>query len=153
MDNVDEEYTKKPRKWDLTSVKHFMLIMGVTSSIFDLIVFSILWFVWGIRADQAARFQTIWFSYGIVSNLIGLHIIRTAKIPFLQSNASTMVYTFTIVISILAILVPFTILGSYIGLVPLQGIDIGLIFFVPLLYCIVALGMKRIYQEKFGEWI
>lgn len=153
MDNVDDEYTQKPRKWDLTSVKHFMLIMGVTSSIFDLIVFSILWFVWGIRADQAARFQTIWFSYGIVSNLIGLHIIRTAKIPFLQSNASTMVYTFTIVISILAILVPFTILGSYIGLVPLQGIDIGLIFFVPLLYCIVALGMKRIYQEKFGEWI
>lgn len=153
MDNVDEEYIQKPRKWDLTSVKHFMLVMGVTSSIFDLIVFGVLWFGWGIRADQAARFQTIWFSYGIVSNLIGLHIIRTAKIPFLQSNASKIVYAFSIGISLLAVVVPFTAFGRYIGLVPLRGIDIGLIFFVPLLYCIVALGMKRIYQEKFGEWI
>jgi len=153
MDSVDEEYIQQPRKWDLASVKHFMLVMGVTSSVFDLIVFSILWFGWGIREEQAALFQTIWFSYGIVSNLIGLHIIRTAKIPFIQSNASKTVYIFTIAISVLAILVPFTALGAYIGLVPLRGIDIGLIFFVPLLYCIVALGMKRIYQKKFGEWI
>lgn len=153
LDRVDEEYVRKPRKWNLVGLKHFMLIMGVTSSIFDMIVFLTLWFGFGIREEQASLFQTIWFSYGIVSNLVGLHIIRTEKIPFIQSNASKTVYVFTILISIFAILVPFTVLGKAIGLVPLALPYIGVILVVPILYCFVALAMKKVYIKRYGEWI
>ena len=153
MDNVDEEYTKKPRKWDMQSLKHFMLWMGPTSAIFDLLIFSLLWFVFNVREDRASLFQTIWFSYGIVSNLIGLHIIRTSKIPFIQSNASKTVYLFTIVISIIAIIVPFTFIGNFLGLVPLTPFFIAFIFIIPILYCFLAMIVKKQYIKKYGDWI
>lgn len=153
MDNVDKEYTEKPRKWNLKSLKHFMLWMGPTSAIFDLLIFSLLWFFFGIRETRASLFQTIWFSYGIVSNLIGLHIIRTSKIPFIESHASKTVYLFTIVISIVAILVPYTILGKFLGLVPLTPFFIVFIFIIPILYCLLAMIVKRQYIKKYGEWI
>ena len=90
LDNVDEEMIRKPKKFTIKSLKHFMLFMGPISSVFDLVVFASIWFIFGVR--EAAMFQTIWFMYSIVSNLIGMHIIRTAKIPFIQSNAHKLVY-------------------------------------------------------------
>ena len=153
LDNVDEEYLQKPRKWDINSLKRFMFFMGPTSSIFDLLIFSILWFGFGIRESEAALFQTIWFSYGIVSNLIGLHIIRTAKIPFIESNTSKIVYIFTIAICIVAIIIPFTFIGRFLGLVPLQPIFIAFIFVVPVLYCFVAMIVKKQYIKRYGDWI
>ena len=125
--------------------------MGPVSSIFDLIVFASLWFIFGVR--EAALFQTIWFSYSIVSNLVGMHIIRTAKIPFIQSNANKMVYFSSILLILVGIIVPFTPLGSFIGLVPIAGQDIALIFIVTFLYCILAMFAKKIYIKKYGEWI
>lgn len=153
LDDVDKEYLEQPRKWNIQSLKRFMLFMGPTSSLFDLLIFITLWFGFGIRQEQAALFQTIWFSYGIVSNLIGLHIIRTAKIPFIESNASKTVYAFTIIICIVAILVPFTFIGKFLGLVPLQPIWIAFIFFIPVLYCFVAMIVKKQYIKKYGDWI
>lgn len=153
FDNVDAEYLSSPRKWDMNSLKHFMTFMGPLSSCFDLIVFATLWFVFRLRLPDSALFQTIWFSYGVVSNLVGLHVIRTSKIPFVESHASKMVYATSILLSIIAILVPFTALGSFIGLtaIPLQFIAV--IILIPILYCIVALFAKRIYVRKYGEWI
>ena len=151
FDNVDSEYLKKPRKWDLKSLKHFMLFMGPLSSCFDLIVFASLWFIFGVR--EAAIFQTIWFSYGIVSNLVGMHIIRTAKFPFVQSNASKMVYASSILLSIVAIIVPFTIIGKFIGLVAIPFEYLSIIIGVPILYCIIAMFAKKVYIKKYGEWI
>ena len=90
FDNVDNEYLEKPRKFDITSLKHFMLYMGTLSSIFDLIVFASLLLFFKVK--EVALFQTVWFTYSIVSNLLGMHIIRTAKIPFIQSNAHKFVY-------------------------------------------------------------
>lgn len=153
FDNVDEEYLKKPRQWNIKSLTHFMTFMGPLSSCFDLIVFATLWFCFNLRAPDAATFQTIWFSYGVVSNLIGMHIIRTAKKPFIESHASKIVYISSIALSIIAILVPFTILGSVIGLVPLSLPYIGVILAVPILYCFVAILAKKIYIKKYGEWI
>ena len=151
FDNVDEEYLNKPKKWDIKSLKKFTLFMGPLSSCFDMIVFASVWFIFGIR--EAAVFQTIWFSYGVVSNLIGMHVIRTAKIPFVQSNAHKMVYFSSILLSIIAIIFPFTPLGQMIGLVaiPLQYLTV--IIGVPILYCLVAMIAKKVYIKKFGEWI
>lgn len=151
MDNVDDDYVRKPRKWSIKSIKNFMIVMGPTSAIFDLIIFATLWFVFGIR--EAAIFQTIWFSYGIISNLIGLHIIRTAKKPFIESNSSKIVYIFTAVICVVAILVPFTFIGKFLGLVPLTPQYILFIFAVPIVYCLLALEVKKLYIRKYDDWI
>lgn len=151
MDNVDDDYVRKPRKWSIKSIKNFMIVMGPTSAIFDLIIFATLWFVFGIR--EAAIFQTIWFSYGIISNLIGLHIIRTAKKPFIESNSSKIVYIFTAVICVVAILVPFTFVGKFLGLVPLTPQYILFIFAVPIVYCLLALEVKKLYIRKYDDWI
>ncbi len=150
-DNVDKEALKKPKRLNIQSLKRFMLFMGPVSSIFDLIVFASLWFVFVVR--DVAHFQTIWFTYSIVSNLIGMHIIRTHKIPFIQSNASKAVYLSSISLIIIGIIVPFTSLGNAIGLVPIDAKYILLIFVVTLLYCIVASFAKKIYIKKYKEWI
>lgn len=151
FDNVDKEYLQKPKRFDVKSLKHFMLFMGPLSSCFDLIVFVAMWFIFSVR--DVATFQTIWFSYSIVSNLVGMHIIRTAKIPFVQSNAHKMVYFSSILLSIVGIVVPYTILGNVIGLVPLELKYLSIIIIVPILYCFVALIAKKIYIKKYGEWI
>ena len=152
-DNVDKEYLEKPRVWNMKSLKRFMLYMGPTSSIFDLMIFAILWFGFGLRMPDAALFQSIWFSYGVVSNLVGLHVIRTSKTPFIQSNASKAVYATSIGLSIVAILIPFTFIGKYIGLVPIPLQYFSIILCVPILYCFLASFIKRRYIKKCGEWL
>lgn len=151
-DNVDHEYLQRPKRWSMNSIKHFMLWMGPTSSIFDLFIFVILWF--GFQIREAAIFQSIWFSYGVVSNLVGLHIIRTAKVPFIQSNSSYAVYATSILLSLIAIVVPFTPLGALLGLtaIPLKYIVIVIIG-VPILYCFIASIVKKEYIKKYGEWL
>ncbi len=97
FDYVDKESLEKPKKFSIDSLKHFIFFMGPLSSAFDLIVFAALWFLFKVR--DVATFQTIWFSYSITSNLIGMHIIRTAKMPFVESNAHKAVYisSFTLI--------------------------------------------------------
>ena len=151
FDNVDKEYLDKPRKLDVNSLKKFMLFMGPLSSLFDMVVFVFILIVFDIH--DAATFQTIWFSYSIVSNLIGMHIIRTAKMPFIQSNANKVVYFSSILLSIIGILVPYTPFGHMIGLVSLPIKDLLIILGVPILYCFVAIFAKKFYINKYGEWI
>lgn len=151
FDNVDKETLENPKKLSVKDLKRFMLFWGPISSCFDLIIFAILWFVLGIKS--AALFQTIWFSYSIVSNLFGMHIIRTSKIPFIQSNANKMVYASSIILMIVGLIVPFTGFGKMLGLVPMKLIHIGLIFAVSIIYCIIASFAKRIYIKKYKEWI
>ncbi|MBQ9298448.1 MAG: magnesium-translocating P-type ATPase [Clostridia bacterium] len=151
FDNVDKEYLESPSNWKLSDLKHFMLFMGPLSSCFDLIVFASIWFIFGIR--EAAIFQTIWFVYGVVSNLLGMHVIRTAKLPFVQSNASKLVYTSSLGLSLVAILIPFTFIGEFIGLTQISLKYLSIIIGVPLLYCIIALFVKKVYIKKYGNWI
>lgn len=151
FDNVDKEYLQSPKRFDIKDLKHFMLFMGPLSSAFDMLVFASLWFIFGIR--EASVFQTVWFSYSIVSNLTGMHIIRTAKMPFIQSNANKMVYFSSILLSIIGVLVPYTFLGKAIGLVPVTLNYLNVIIGVTALYCIAAIFAKKIYIKKYGDWI
>ncbi len=151
FDNVDDDIIKKPKNFSIKNLKNFMLFMGPLSSIFDLVVFASLWFIFGIR--EAATFQTVWFSYSIVSNLVGMHIIRTARMPFVQSNAHKMVYFSSILLIIIGLIVPFTTLGGIIGLVPIAFKYIIMIFVITIFYCILALFAKKIYIRKYGDWI
>lgn len=154
FDNVDEEHLDKPKNWNTNSLKRFMLVMGPLSTMFDMIVFLVMWFEFNLRSNSIALFQTIWFTYSIISNLVGMHIIRTNKKPIVQSHASKAVYISSISISIFAILIPYTILGKAIGLVPI-GFKYILVFMlaIPALYCVVAQVVKKRYIKKYGEWL
>ena len=151
FDNVDEEYLQRPQKLSIKSLKQFMLFMGPVSSILDIVIFICLWFVFGVR--EAALFQTIWFAYGNVENLFGMHMIRTAKIPFVQSNASKMVYASSILLAIITVVLPYTFLGEMIGLVAIPFKFLPLIIGMPIVFCIISLFAKKIYIKKYGEWI
>ena len=151
FDHVDKESLEKPKKLDIKSLKRFMLFMGPVSSAFDIVVFLTLWFVFKLR--DVSHFQTIWFTYSIVSNLVGMHIIRTAKVPFIQSNAHKYVYASSSLLILVGIVVPFTTLGNAIGLVPIGAKYLFMIFVVTFLYCIIASFAKRVYIKKYKEWI
>ncbi len=151
FDNVDKEDLQNPKKLDINSLKRFMFFMGPLSSAFDMLIFAYMWFVFKVR--DAATFQSIWFCYSIISNLLGMHIIRTAKNPIEGSNASKPVYFSSIIIMIIAILLPYTILGKTIGLVPIGAHVILIMFAISLFYCIVASYAKNYYIKKYGEWI
>lgn len=151
FDNVDKEYLKEPKKFNIKSLKTFMLFMGPVSSIFDIVIFVSLWFIFKVK--DVEHFQTIWFSYSIVSNLIGMHIIRTSKIPFIQSNASLPVYISSILLMTIGILVPFTRFGAILGFVPIAFEYIIMIFAITFLYCILASLAKKVYIKRYGEWL
>ena len=151
FDNVDKNIIKRPKKLDIKSLKRFMFFMGPISAVFNLLVFVTLWFLFKVR--DASTYQTIWFCYSIVANLLGMHIIRTAKIPFIQSNANKVVYISSFSLILIALILPFTPLGALIGLVPIAVKYIALIFVIAIMFCVVTLFAKKFYIKKFREWI
>ena len=151
FDNVDKNIIKRPKKLDIKSLKRFMFFMGPISAVFNLLVFVALWFLFKVR--DASTYQTIWFCYSIVANLLGMHIIRTAKIPFIQSNANKVVYISSFSLILIALILPFTPLGALIGLVPIAVKYIALIFVIAIMFCVVTLFAKKFYIKKFREWI
>jgi Mg2+-importing ATPase len=117
-DNVDDEYLAVPRRWDIGNIAKFVLFVGPISSIFDYVTyFTMLYFfnAW----SNPPLFQTGWFVESLLTQTLIIHIIRTAKIPFLESRASTALITTTIVIAAIGIFLPFSWLGGLLGFVPL----------------------------------
>ena len=174
-DNVDEEFLAVPRKWDASSVGNFMIWIGPTSSIFDFTTYSFLYFVlcpmfvsngvlfndlanhyvgaelMQMQANYIAMFQTGWFVESMWSQTLVIHMIRTPKIPFIQSRASAplTILTFT-GIAILTI-IPFTGFGKMLGFVPLPGAFFAYLVPCILLYMVLATSIKKAYVRHYGE--
>ena len=116
-DNVDAEYLAVPRRWDISNIAKFVLFIGPISSIFDYVTYFLMLYVFNAW-NNAALFQTGWFVESLLTQTLIIHIIRTAKIPFLESRASTALITTTIIIAAIGIALPFTWLGGFLGFVP-----------------------------------
>lgn len=152
-DKVDREFLNKPRKWDAGNIKRFMLWMGPTSSIFDVTTFALMWFVFGANhAGVQSLFQSGWFIEGLLSQTLVVHMLRTRKIPFIQSRATLPVMLTTLGVMALGILIPFSPLGAMVGLVPLPWQYFPWLVLTLFSYCLVAQGMKRFYIRRFGQW-
>ncbi|WP_255467304.1 magnesium-translocating P-type ATPase [Raoultibacter phocaeensis] len=166
-DNVDKEYLDKPRAWNATSIGKFMVWIGPTSSVFDITTYLLMYFVVcpmmcggmlfheiadpAMQAYYIAVFQAGWFVESMWTQTLVIHMIRTPKIPFLQSRASApvMLLTFT-GIAVLTI-IPFTAFGASIGLAPLPPIFfVGLAVTVVLYMALVTVA-KRAYVRTYGE--
>ena len=152
-DKMDKEYLAKPRKWDAKNIGRFMLWIGPTSSIFDITTFALMWYVFAANSvETQTLFQSGWFIEGLLSQTLVVHMLRTRKIPFFQSTAAWPVLLMTAVVIALGIYVPFSPLGTLVGLQPLPLAYFPWLVGTLLSYCCVAQLMKTIYIRRFKQW-
>ncbi|MGF6110422.1 magnesium-translocating P-type ATPase [Pseudomonas frederiksbergensis] len=152
-DKMDKEFLRKPRKWDAKNIGRFMLWIGPTSSIFDITTFALMWYVFAANSvEMQSLFQSGWFIEGLLSQTLVVHMLRTQKIPFFQSTAALPVILATGVVICLGIYIPFSPLGTLVGLVPLPWEYFPWLVGTLLSYCVVAQTMKVIYIRRFKQW-
>lgn len=153
-DSMDKEYLRKPRKWDASDLKRFMVFIGPISSIFDIICFIIMWFVFNcVSPEKQALFQSGWFIVGLLTQTLIVHMIRTHKIPFIQSRATWPVLIATATIMLLGIMIPFTKFGEYLGFVSLPASYFLWLIGILLCYCGLTQLVKVWYIKRFGRWM
>lgn len=154
FDKVDDEYIKKPRKWDTKSIKSFMGFMGPLSSVFDIICFIVMWSIFGASNPQLPfLFQSGWFVFGTVSQVLVIHIIRTAKTPFLQSKASSTLLVSTAIVAIISVIVAFSQLAVGIDMMPLPLSFAPWLIFILSGYFIASQLIKKVYIRRYDEWL
>ena len=154
FDNVDKEYIEKPKKWNTKGIKNFMFVFGTISTILDIICFLILWFVLKFNTvEKAVLFQTGWFAFGIISQTLIIHMIRTHKTPFIKSKSSKKLLISTFSITILTFLITFTDIASIFELKKLPYIYFFWILGMLLIYALFIQLYKNIYIKKNKEWL
>ncbi|WP_240644339.1 magnesium-translocating P-type ATPase [Paenibacillus paeoniae] len=153
-DKMDKEYLKKPQKWDSKSVSRFMVFIGPISSIFDITTYALMWYVFSANSvEHQSLFQSGWFIEGLLSQTLIVHMIRTEKIPFIQSTASRPVLVLTALIMCLGVYIPFSPFGSAIGLEPLPMSYFPWLVVTLLSYCLLTQAVKKWYIRRFNEWL
>jgi Mg2+-importing ATPase len=153
-DSVDRDFLRKPRKWDASSIAVFMLFVGPISSIFDYTTFALMWGVFGANTvESAPLFQSGWFIEGLLSQTLIVHMIRTARVPFLQSTASLPVLLLTGAVMAIGIYIPFSPFGRAIGMVPLPGSYFPWLLITLLSYCLLTQFIKGLYIHRFKSWL
>ena len=174
-DNVDEEFIAKPRKWDASSVGSFMIWIGPTSSIFDFTTYIFMYFVFcplfvsngvlfndlpahfsgaelaTLQKQYIGMFQAGWFVESMWSQTLVIHMIRTPKLPFIQSRASAPVTFLTMTGITVLTIIPFTVFGTMLGFVALPATYFAYLIPCILLYMILATSLKKAYVRHFGE--
>ena len=148
-DHVDREYLASPRKWELGNITRFMLFVGPISSIFDYATFATMLYVFHAW-DKPALFQTGWFVESILTQTLIIHVIRTARIPFLQSWASPPLIATTLAVCAVAIALPFTPLGATLGFVPLPGSYWPIVVGFLAAYAILTTAVKSWFIRRWG---
>lgn len=168
-DNVDEDYLKVPRKWSASGIERFMLIIGPTSSVFDIVTYLLLYFVIcpmftggtiysqltnpAVKDAYISLFQTGWFVESMWTQTLVIHMIRTAKIPFAQSRASYSVSILSLLGIAFVTALPFTSLGGAIGFSALPTLYFVFLALVVLGYSLLVTMMKKAYIRRYGEWL
>ncbi|MEW6450673.1 MAG: magnesium-translocating P-type ATPase [Pseudomonadota bacterium] len=153
-DDVDEDYLKEPRKWDAAGLARFMVCIGPISSIFDITTYVVMWHVFSANTvEHQSLFQSGWFVVGLLTQTLIVHMIRTQHIPFIQSRAATPVILLTATIMAIGIYLPFSLLGSHVGLEPLPPSYFAWLVGILLSYCVLVQLVKRFYIRRFGQWL
>ena len=153
-DSMDEEYIKTPQKWNADDLGKFMIYIGPISSIFDIVTYLVMWYAFKANTlEMQALFQTGWFVEGLLSQTLIVHMIRTKKIPFIQSRAAKPLMILTSVIMVIGIVIPFTSFGDAIGLQALPLSYFPWLIGILLSYCILTQIIKKIYIKKFDRWL
>jgi len=158
-DDVDPEQIEKPRPWDIRQLTRFIVFIGPCSSIFDYTTFFMMLYLFGCwnvstpeaAAHSASLFQTGWFVESLLTQTLIIHIIRTNRIPFLQSIASWPLLVMSVVIMATGIAMPFTPVGTYLGFTPLPNLYWPLLGITLLCYVVLTQLVKRWLLRR--KWI
>ncbi|MYY25775.1 magnesium-translocating P-type ATPase [Elizabethkingia anophelis] len=153
-DTMDKDFLEKPKKWDASSIKKFMLYIGPLSSIFDYITFAVIFFIFKANTpEHQSLFQTGWFVEGLLSQTLIVHIIRTKKIPFIQSWAAAPVVALTSLIMLIGLSIPFTPIAGYLKMQPLPLSYFPYLLAILTGYCILTQLVKQWFIKKFQQWL
>lgn len=153
-DHMDKEYLETPKKWEPDGIRRFTIYIGPISSIFDYVLFAVMFFVFKANSPESqSLFHSGWFVLGLVSQTLIVHMIRTKKIPFIQSRASTPVIVMTSLIIVLGLIIPFTPLAETLYMVPLPPAYFLWLLGILIAYSLLIEVVKRWYVRRFGEWL
>ena len=149
-DNVDLEFLLKPRKWDTKGISRFMKIMGIVSSLIDVISFIIFWYVFKYNSlEKQMYFQTAWFVTCLATELMIIYNVRTAKKPFIESMASKKLNLLTLFSLVLTIVCPIALSGiATFHFVVLPKIFYGYLILLILIYFVIVSVVKKVYIKK-----
>ena len=153
-DDVDKEFLEKPKKWSTKGISKFMNVMGITSSLIDVLAFLGFWFLFGYNASKETFFQTAWFVECLISETMIIHYVRTAKRPFIESRANKWLTlgTFgTIIGTILTPILLHNIPSFHFEILPLKYY--GFVILLLAIYSVLVEIIKKIYIKKNGEWL
>ena len=154
FDNVDSEYLTKPRRWETKSIRRFMVMMGPLSSIFDIACFAVLWWIMKVnKVELAPVFQAGWFIFGTLSQILVVHMIRTRKIPFMQSSASLPLVLSTIIVGGIALMFVFTRFSTALDFTRLPVAFVPWLILLLVAYSVATQLFKIIYIRVYGEWL
>jgi len=149
-DEVDNEWLTKPRQWTIGEIRRFIIFIGPISSIFDYLTYFIMLYIFNTW-NNPALFHTGWFVESLFTQTLIIHVIRTNKIPFIQSRASTPLLLTTLIIVTVGAWLPFSPLATILGLVPLPGLYWLLLAAMLGSYVILTQIMKTWFYHKFGD--
>jgi Mg2+-importing ATPase len=148
-DNVDEEEIRKPVSWEMKGLTKFTILIGPVSSIFDVVTFLTLWFGFHYSTlGQQGYFQTGWFAVGLLTQTFALHILRTKKVPFVKSNASLAVWSTTIGVMVVGVILMFTKAGNLFDLKFLPPTYYIALPIIVIGYLVVLQITKMIFQRS-----
>lgn len=147
-DEVDEEYLEKPRKWNIKSIRRFMIFIGPVSSIFDFATFGVLLFVF--HAPETA-FHTGWFLESLCTQTLVIHVIRTGKIPFIESRPSKFLIFTSILIVAVGLILPFSPLAEPFGFTPPPALFFVALIIIVALYLLMVHFVKQLFIKKYGN--
>jgi Mg2+-importing ATPase len=148
-DTVDEEYLTVPRQWDIGNLTRFVLVIGPISSIFDYLTYFTMLFVFHAW-DRPGLFQAGWFVESLLTQTMIIHIIRTARIPFFQSRASTPLIITTIVICLIGAVIPYTPIGATLGFEALPALYWPIVAAMLLTYAVLTHLVKTWFVRRWG---
>ena len=168
-DNVDIEFVRSPKKWDASGISRFMLWLGPVSSLFDIATFLLMYFVIcpgiaggqlyhhisseEVRETYIAVFQAGWFIESMVSQALVIHMLRTPKLPFIQSRASWQVSVLTLLGMAAAAVIPFTPVGAVLGLAGLPAVYFIWLAGIIVGYMVLVTAVKQVYLRRYGTFL
>ena len=166
FDNVDSEFLKKPRIWSANSITRFMAWIGPISSVFDVLTYLLLYFIivpmitggsYQAASGQAETFitlfQTGWFVESIWTQTMVIYMLRSPKLPFLQSRPALSVIVTTMAAALFVTSLPYSLFASVLKTAPLNGTYFLFLLLIIALYMVSVTLVKHLYIKRYREWL
>jgi len=151
FDHVDPNYLQIPRQWKLADIRRFMITIGPISSLFDYATFALMWFVFSAQTiERQSLFQTGWFVESLLTQTLIVYIIRTPKLPFLQSNPAPIMAAISVGVIAIGLALPFSPLAPALGFVPLPAAYFGWLAAILFCYACLTQLVKTWFVRRYG---